>query len=92
MQKPFRFSVSLHTSDLAVAHCLRGLSHLAQRTGRKMVAWGGTSEEAWKRAAGVLTFKFTDPAYRERFLADASRLLPTASWSERSRSDSFEQG
>lgn len=82
------YSVSLETEDLAVLHCLRSLSQHAEGSKiPKSIPWGGTKEAAWRRAGYVATFRFTSPDYRDRFIEEASRLLPSDLWKKVAQSD-----
>jgi hypothetical protein len=83
----FRFSVTLQTDDLAIVYCLRALSDYSQDTGNSRITWGGTKDEDWRAADRRMTVRFSQPAYREDFVATATRLLPNGSWREVSRSD-----
>ena len=83
-----RFSVTVFTEDIAVAYCLRALSDLAQETGNTRITWGGTTTDAWRNDGNRLTFRFSQPSYREAFVVQAGRVLPAGSWTEQSRSDS----
>jgi hypothetical protein len=75
------FSVSCETHDLAVLHCLRSLSQFAEGSKiPKSIPWGGTKEAAWRKNHEVVTFRFTSPDYRQTFIDEATRLLPTGSW------------
>ena len=76
----FHYSITVLTEDLAVLHCLRGLSMFAQKEGNKRIPWGGTKETHWRRHNSHATFYFTSPAYRAGFLQEATRLLPQGSW------------
>lgn len=82
------FSVSCHTDDLGVLHCLRSLAQYAEGSDiPKAITWGGTKESAWAQDGHVVTFRFTSPDYRQTFLAEAKRLLPAGSWRPTARSD-----
>ncbi|MBI3206666.1 MAG: hypothetical protein HYZ29_34335 [Myxococcales bacterium] len=74
------FSITVGTQDLAVLHCLRALADFAQETGNKRIVWGGTKAPDWRRGGGNVKFRFSRPQYRERFLAEAQRLLPSTAW------------
>lgn len=76
----FHFSITIHTDDLAVLHCLRGLSMHAQSEGNKRIPWGGTKEADWLRRHRHATFFFSSPEYRSNFEHEAKRLLPEKSW------------
>jgi hypothetical protein len=82
-----RFSISIRTDDLAVVNCLRALSKFSQRTGNNNIPWGGTKDRDWERGGHAVTFRFSEPAYRDRFLEEIRRLLPVRLWTEVGRSD-----
>jgi hypothetical protein len=71
----YHFTVTLKTDDEAVLHCLRGLSHYAQRTGKKMATWGGTGKGEWVRDHHCVKFRFSSDGYRNKFIEEASRLF-----------------
>lgn len=75
-----RFSVTIHSDDLAVVGCLRSLSQFSQKTGNNRIPWGGTKDSEWRQAGHKVTFRFTSPAYRDGFLSEARRLLPSDLW------------
>lgn len=81
------FSVTCYTDDLAVVHCLRALCQYAEKECRPQIAWGGTTEKAWRRDGRRITLRFTEPLFRDKFLQEAMRLLPEGSWQETGRSD-----
>ena len=83
----YRFSVTIHTNDLAVVNCLRALSQYSQKTDNNRIPWGRTKDRDWKQAGNAVTFRFSQPAYREGFIKEIERLLPRALWSEQKRSD-----
>ena len=75
-----RFSITCHTDDLAVVHCLRALCQYAEHKCPPQIAWGGTKEKDWAAAGDRITLRFTCPSYREEFVRQAERLLPQGSW------------
>ena len=81
-----RFSITCHTADLAVVHCLRALCQHNVAGVRPQIAWGGTSEKNWNDQENCITLRFTSSAQRDGFVRDANRLL-AGHWTERSRSD-----
>ena len=83
----FKFSVTIHSDDLAVVHCLRSLADFSQKGPRKMIAWGNTKEPDWTRDGHTVTFHFTSSRYRESFLHEVERLLPSDLWTKVRRSD-----
>ena len=83
----YKFSVTIHSDDLAVVNCLRSLSEFSQKSGNNRIPWGGTKDADWKRDGHSVTFRFTTPEYRVAFLAEVKRLLSTSLWSIVSQSD-----
>ena len=77
----YKFSVTIHSQDLAVVNCLRALSQFSQQTGNNRIPWGGTKDHDWKRDGRRVTFHFGTPEYRSGFIAEAKRLLPQSLWS-----------
>jgi hypothetical protein len=72
----YRYSATLLTSDAAVLHCLRGLSHWAQRgEPHQQIAWGGCGEKDWQNRGGQVTFRFTSPERRALWRAKSDELL-----------------
>jgi len=85
--KDFKFSVTIHTDDLALLGCLRAISQHAQATGNARIPWGGTKREDWELAGHKATFRFSFTGYRNDFLNNARRLLPAELWRIVTQSD-----
>lgn len=83
----YRFSVTIHTDDLAVVNCLRSLSQYSQKTENNRIPWGGTKDRDWNKDGHMVTFRFSQPSYREGFIKEIERLLSRALWVERKRND-----
>jgi hypothetical protein len=83
----FRYSVTCKTNDDAVLHCLRGLCQWSEKHAKPQIGWGGTTLSSWKDSGGLLTLRFTDTRFRDRFLLKANELL-AGRWSVISTSDS----
>ena len=81
-----RFSITCHTDDLAVVHCLRALCQHSVKGVRPQIAWGGSSALNWKSSGNRITLRFTTTSQREAFVRDANRLLGNH-WEETGRSD-----
>jgi len=75
-----KFSITIHTDALAVIHCLRALSKFSQKTGSNQMPWNDQRDDVWVKNNHELTFHFSEPKYRDRFIAEAKRLLPDGSW------------
>jgi hypothetical protein len=82
----YRFSVTCRTSDVGVVFCLRGLCEWAEEGRFPNIGRGGTTRDDWEKSGGKSTFRFTDPAYRKRFLDKATELL-YARWAVIEQSD-----
>lgn len=82
-----RFSITCHTDDIAVVHCLRALCECAADGVRPQIGWGGTKASEWRAAGNRITLRFATPESRKRFVDSALRLLPSGSWSEIARND-----
>jgi hypothetical protein len=76
-----RFNITIGSDDLAVVNCLRVLSQFSQKTGNNRIVWYGTKDDDWRRDVKKVTFRFTEPEYRDGFLAEVTRLLPASLWS-----------
>ena len=77
--REYRFSVTLHTNDLAVVYCMRALADYCQKTENTRKAWGGTGNKHWQERKRV-TFRFTTESYRAEFLREVRRLLCGKLW------------
>jgi hypothetical protein len=84
----YRFSVTCRTDDLAVVFCLRALCQFASDDVLPQIGWGGTKESEWRAARNQITLRFTSAKSRDRFVGEATRLLPAGSWREVRSSDS----
>lgn len=85
--KHYKYSITIHTEDLAVVNCLRALSKFSQKTGNNNIPWGGTKDVDWKNDGKNVTFRFSKPEYRDGFLEEINRLLPSSLWIVVDRSD-----
>lgn len=83
----YKYSITIQTDDLAVVNCLRALSQYSQKSGNNRITWGNTKESDWKAANHRVIFRFTTPEYREGYLSELKRLLPSDLWKEFRRSD-----
>src|SRR5438046_2915416 len=79
MPKPipdiFHYAITIHTDDLAVVHCFRSLAQYSEHYKYKKCAWKGTGANAWTDSQHQVTFRFTQPEYREEFRQQCKRLL-----------------
>jgi hypothetical protein len=83
----YKFSVTIHTDDLAIVGCLRALAKFSQKQGSNDIPWGGTKDEDWDRNGHRVTFRFSAAGYRDGLLAEAKRLLPNALYHVMATSD-----
>jgi hypothetical protein len=83
----YHFSITVHTEDIAILYCLRGLTDYSERSTLKKIAWGNTKGEDWKRDGQSVTFHFSSPSYRNKFTQESIRVLPAGSWSKVRESD-----
>jgi hypothetical protein len=75
-----KFSITIHSADLAVVHCLRALSQYCQKTGNARITWGNTKEADWISIGHDVTFRFTNLAYRDDSIRELERLIPKQLW------------
>ncbi len=83
----YKYSITIHTDDLAIVNCLRALSQYSQKSGNNRITWGNTKDADWQASNHRVTFRFTSPEYREGYLLELQRLLPNQLWKEVGRSD-----
>ena len=86
-RQKYKYSITIHTDDLAVVYCLRSLANYSQLKFNRTIAWANTKDEDWQRANHYVTFRFTSPEFRKGFLSETKRLLPDSLWRESSQSD-----
>jgi hypothetical protein len=72
----FKFSVTCHSTDLAVVHCLRALAQWAEQHPYPQIGWGGSGEKEWQGSSGTFVLRFTDEQYRRTFIDKGTELLP----------------
>lgn len=78
----FKYSITCHTDDFAVVHCLRSLCEYIEENHMPQIGWGGTEKSDWKAAGNTITLRFTSPTYRDQFVDEANRLIAKGSWRE----------
>ena len=86
IHEEYPYTITCHTDDLAVVHCLRSLAQWAQQSGQKFRSWGGTKKKDWERSGHCITLHFSSPEFRYVFRQKANELLG-GKWSEISTSD-----
>src|SRR5581483_11878150 len=84
--RDYKYSVTIHSDDLALVCAMRGLSLHCQETGNARIAWGGTKRGDWQRDGHKVTFHFNSTRYRDNFISEATRLFPTG-WEKTVQSD-----
>ena len=82
----FHYSIRCRTDDGMVLACLRALCHVCEEHAKPNIGWGGTGVPEWRASGNAVTFRFTKPEFRERFVTEAARLLQ-GRWTEVARSD-----
>jgi hypothetical protein len=82
-----KYSITCHTDDVAVLFCLRSLCELCETGVKPQIAWGGNQRKHWRAAGNKLTLRFSDRAFRDTFVEEAMRVMPTGSWKEVGRND-----
>jgi hypothetical protein len=87
MHGDHRFSVTIHTNDLAIVGCLRALAKFSQKHGNNQIPWGGTKDEEWRANGNAVTFRFSSLSYRAGFVGEIERLLPHDLWTIVATSD-----
>jgi len=85
--KDYKFSVTIHTDELALVFCMRGLSVHCQETGNAMAPPGNTTREDWEEHGHQVTFHFDRASYRDNFISEAERLFQTGLWTKVEQSD-----
>jgi len=80
LHKDHKFSITIHTNDIAILYCLRALADYAQKTGNTRIAWGGTTKNNWKSNNNTITFRFTKSDYRVGFIKEVNHILSSNSW------------
>ena len=83
----YRYSVTCHTNREPVLYCLRALCEFAEEGPYPQIGWGGTGVDEWRSSDNCVTFRFTDPDYRDEFVGTANRILPTGSWTVEDHDD-----
>ncbi len=76
----YKFSITIHSDDLTVVHCLRALADYSEKSKLKKIAWGNTGEKDWERDGRRVIFHFSNPSYRDRFVTEAKRVLRQNLW------------
>ncbi len=71
----YRFSITIHTEELAVVNCLRALSQFSQKTENNRIPWRGTKDKDWQRDGKKVTFRFNKRDYRDGFIAVIEQVL-----------------
>lgn len=63
----YKYSVTIHTDDLAIVNCLRVLSQYSQKSGNNRIPWGNTKDSDWRNNNNCVTFRFSNPYYITSF-------------------------
>jgi hypothetical protein len=83
----YKYSITIHSDELAVVNCLRSLSQYSQKDGNNRIPWGNTKDSDWRRDNNCVSFRFSRPEYREGLLSEVQRLLACELWKEVKRND-----
>src|SRR5437016_4562810 len=71
----YKYSVTIHTDDEALAVTMRALAWYCQASGNRQIAVAGTKLPDWKRQGHKISFYFDHPEYRQNFLEQAARMF-----------------
>ncbi len=74
-----KYSITCHTNDLAVFHCLHALCDYAEPSIRSDTP--KSQENQWRNSGNRVTLWFAHASCRDKFEAAAQRLLPGDLWS-----------
>ena len=83
----YKYSITIRTPDEVILYCIRSIAMYAQRTGNNRITWGGTTVPSWNANRNMVTFRFTQPHYREIFKDEMKRILPQNTWTAESEDD-----
>jgi hypothetical protein len=78
--KDYKFSVKIHSDDLALISSMRGLAWHCQFDGNKQISWGNIKERDWASAGHKATFHFSRQNYRDNFIREAKNLFHENMW------------
>lgn len=82
----YHYSLTCHTDDPVVLHCLRAIAQFVEKGQYPQIGWDGTTRKAWKQNNQQFTVRFTSPYYRDAFIQEAQRLV-SGRWSQISSND-----
>jgi hypothetical protein len=83
----YKFSVTIHSDELALISYMRGLSEHCQIDGNKRIPWGNTKEKDWASANHQVTFHFNRQNHRDNFFNEAKNLFKETLWSIKGQSN-----
>ena len=82
----YKYSVTIHTDDAALAVTMRALAWFCQKTGNRQIVNAGNGLPVWQANGHKITFHFNSSAYRADFLVEAARVF-RGEWEKASESD-----
>jgi hypothetical protein len=71
----YRYSITIHTDDAALAVSMRALAWFCQKSGNKQIVNAGNGLPKWQSNGHKITFYFNSPLYRADFLKESERLF-----------------
>ena len=83
----FRFSVTLHTDDLALLHCLRALCHYCESSAHKATGTAGAKQSDWDEHGHRVVLRFSTHGCRTMFVDQVERLVSRDLWKLVAQSD-----
>lgn len=85
--KDYKFSIVIHSDDLALVSCFRALCQYCQDGGNGRISWAGTGKKEWRREGHRVKFHFKSSEERDEFVCQAKRLFPKELWSKGQEKD-----
>ena len=86
-REDFRFSITVHTDDLALLQCLRALCHYCESSSHKATGTAAAKQADWDGHGHRVTFRFSTHGCRAMFVDQIERLLPREMWKIAAQND-----
>ena len=83
----YKFSVTIHIYDAALAVSMRALAWFCQKSGNRQIVNAGNGLPKWQTNGHKITFYFNSARFREDFLVEAKRVF-RGEWTKDGESDS----